>query len=497
MTETFDVLIVGAGLSGIGAAYHLQTSSPGKRYALLEARDAIGGTWDLFRYPGIRSDSDMFTLGYAFRPWEGGKAIADGDSIRAYVNDTADRYGIRERIRFQHRVQAAHWDSDTAYWTVELQVGDESTPRQLHCRFLYLCSGYYDYDEGYTPHFEGRDNFEGEIVHPQFWPKDLDYSGKKVVVVGSGATAVTLVPSMTDEAAKVTMLQRSPSYVMALPAEDHTAEKLSRVMPRPAAFGAARWKHVLLSMAFFQFCRRFPKRAARMLRKGVADQLPAHIDVDTHFRPTYNPWDQRLCFVPNGDLFKALRAGSADIVTDHIDRFTASGIRLQSGRELEADVVVTATGLKMLALGGIQFTVDGATVTLPEHLSYKGMMISDVPNMAVALGYTNASWTLKADLTSMYVCRLLNHMDKQGYDYCLPHNRDPDLAEEPIIDLAAGYVLRALDQFPKQGDRAPWKLYQNYVLDLLTLRFGRLGDDAMTFGKRGTAVRTQVQARAA
>lgn len=497
MTEELDVLIVGAGLSGIGAAYHLQARCPGKTYAIVEARDAIGGTWDLFRYPGIRSDSDMFTLGYAFQPWEGGKAIADGASIRAYVNDTAERYGIRDRIRFQHRVQAAHWDSETARWSVELRVGESSTPRQLRCRFLYLCSGYYDYHEGYTPHFEGRDDFQGEIVHPQFWPEKLDYSGKKVVVIGSGATAVTLVPSMTDKAARVTMLQRSPSYVMALPAEDHTAERLGRFLPRKTAFGATRWKHVLLSMAFFQFCRRFPERAASMLRKAVADQLPAHIDVDTHFRPTYNPWDQRLCFVPNGDLFKAFRAGKADIVTDHVDCFTASGIRLQSGRTLDADVIVTATGLKMLALGGIQFTVDGDPVELPEHLSYKGMMISDVPNMAIALGYTNASWTLKADLTSMYVCRLLNHMDKHGHDYCLPHNSDPELAEEPIIDLAAGYVLRAIDQFPKQGDRAPWKLYQNYVLDLLALRFGRLGDAAMTFGQRGAEAIAQRASQAA
>ena len=497
MSESLDVLIIGAGLSGIGAAYHLQSRCPDKSYAILEARDAIGGTWDLFRYPGIRSDSDMFTLGYAFQPWEGGKAIADGASIRAYVNKTADRYGIRERIRFHHRVESAHWDSQTARWTVDVRVGDASETQRLQCRFLYLCSGYYDYHEGYTPHFEGREDFQGEIVHPQFWPDDLDYTGKKVVVIGSGATAVTLVPSMTDQAARVTMLQRSPSYVMALPAEDHTAEKLARFMPRPAASGVARWKHVLLSMAFFQFCRRFPDRAARMLRKGVAAQLPAHLDVDTHFRPSYNPWDQRLCFVPNGDLFKALRAGKADIVTDHIERFTADGIRLQSGRTLEADVIVTATGLKMLALGGIRFSVDGAAVTLPDHLSYKGMMISDVPNMAVALGYTNASWTLKADLTSMYVCRLLKHMDKYGYDYCLPHNTDPDLEEAPIIDLAAGYVLRAIDQFPKQGDRAPWKLYQNYVLDLLALRFGTLTDSAMTFGAAGSSQATGARSRAA
>ena len=496
-TETLDVLVVGAGLSGIGAGYHLQNRCPGKTYAILEARDAIGGTWDLFRYPGIRSDSDMFTLGYAFRPWEDGKAIADGASIRDYVRDTADRYGISDRIRFHHRVKRASWSSAEARWTVEAEVGEARETRRFSCRFLYLCSGYYDYHEGYTPHFEGRESFTGEIVHPQFWPEDLDYTGKRVVVIGSGATAVTLVPSMTDKAAHVTMLQRSPSYVLSLPDEDHTAEQLGRFLPRRFAFGAARWKHVMLSMAFFQFCRRFPERAKRMLRKQVAAQLPDHIDVDTHFRPSYNPWDQRLCFVPNGDLFKALRAGTASIATDHIERFTPEGIRLQSGETLAADIIVTATGLKMLALGGIDFEVDGEAVTLPEHLSYKGMMISEVPNMAIALGYTNASWTLKADLTSMYVCRLLNHMDARGLDYCLPRNDDPGLDEEPIIDLAAGYVLRAIDQFPTQGSKAPWKLYQNYVLDLLTLRYGSVRDDAMVFGRRGEGVSRVARRQAA
>jgi cation diffusion facilitator CzcD-associated flavoprotein CzcO len=480
--EELDVLIVGAGLSGIGAGYHLQQRCPDKSWAILEARDAIGGTWDLFRYPGIRSDSDMFTLGYAFRPWQDGKTIADGESIRQYVRDTAERYGITQKIRFNHRVLSASWDSESARWTVETESNGET--KQIRCRFFYLCSGYYDYDEGYTPHFEGRDDFAGDIIHPQHWPEDLDYSGKRVVVIGSGATAVTLVPSMAEKAGHVTMLQRSPSYVLSLPDEDHTAETLSRFIPRKAAFGAARWKHVMLSMAFFQFCRRFPERARKMLRKQVAAQLPEHIDVDTHFRPSYNPWDQRLCFVPNGDLFKALRAGTASIATDHIERFVPTGIRLQSGETLEADIIVTATGLKMLAMGGIEFSVDGEAVQLPEQLSYKGMMISELPNMAIALGYTNASWTLKADLTSMYVCRLLQHMDKHGYDYCMPRNQDPTLEEEPIIDLAAGYVLRALDQFPKQGSRAPWKIYQNYVLDLLTLRWGRVRDEAMHFGHR-------------
>ena len=480
--EELDVLIVGAGLSGIGAGYHLQQRCPDKSWAILEARDAIGGTWDLFRYPGIRLDSDMFTLGYAFRPWQDGKTIADGESIRQYVRDTAERYGITQKIRFNHRVLSASWDSESARWTVETESNGET--KQIRCRFFYLCSGYYDYDEGYTPHFEGRDDFAGDIIHPQHWPEDLDYSGKRVVVIGSGATAVTLVPSMAEKAGHVTMLQRSPSYVLSLPDEDHTAETLSRFIPRKAAFGAARWKHVMLSMAFFQFCRRFPERARKMLRKQVAAQLPEHIDVDTHFRPSYNPWDQRLCFVPNGDLFKALRAGTASIATDHIERFVPTGIRLQSGETLEADIIVTATGLKMLAMGGIEFSVDGEAVQLPEQLSYKGMMISELPNMAIALGYTNASWTLKADLTSMYVCRLLQHMDKHGYDYCMPRNQDPTLEEEPIIDLAAGYVLRALDQFPKQGSRAPWKIYQNYVLDLLTLRWGRVRDEAMHFGHR-------------
>ena len=484
MSQHYDVLIIGAGLSGIGAACHLAMECPDKQVGILERRKAIGGTWDLFRYPGIRSDSDMFSFGFKFRPWNELKVLADGPSIRNYVGDTAREYGVEEKIRFGVKTTSAEWSSSQRRWVVIATDEDSGEEQRFTSDFLIGATGYYNYDQGYLPDFPGSERFQGRQIHPQHWPEDLDYSGKRVVVIGSGATAVTLVPSMAEKAGHVTMLQRSPSYVLSLPDEDHTAETLSRFIPRKAAFGAARWKHVMLSMAFFQFCRRFPERARKMLRKQVAAQLPEHIDVDTHFRPSYNPWDQRLCFVPNGDLFKALRAGTASIATDHIERFVPTGIRLQSGETLEADIIVTATGLKMLAMGGIEFSVDGEAVQLPEQLSYKGMMISELPNMAIALGYTNASWTLKADLTSMYVCRLLQHMDKHGYDYCMPRNQDPTLEEEPIIDLAAGYVLRALDQFPKQGSRAPWKIYQNYVLDLLTLRWGRVRDEAMHFGHR-------------
>lgn len=483
--EHRDVLIIGAGLSGIGAAYHLQRHCPDHSYAILEGREAIGGTWDLFRYPGVRSDSDMYTLGYAFRPWKGEESIAKGADIRDYVRDTAREHGIDANIRFRHRVTAANWSSATQRWSVEAEV--DGTPRHFSCRFLYLCSGYYRYDEGFTPEFAGREDFGGDIVHPQHWPENLDYRGKRVVVIGSGATAVTLVPSMAEEAANVTMLQRSPSYVLSLPARDKLANRARKVLPENVAYGVARWKNVLMSMAFFQLCRRAPEFGRKMLRKAVAAQLPEGVDVDTHFRPDYKPWDQRLCFVPNGDLFRAMRKGKASVVTDHIDRFTKDGIRLRSGETLPADVIITATGLNLIALGGIAFSMDGVAIKLSEHFSYKGMMLSGVPNMALALGYTNASWTLKADLTSTYVCRLLKHMDRHGYSHCMPMNTDADLRETPIIDLASGYVLRAIDQFPKQGHRAPWKLYQNYVLDLLNLKYGRVTDGAMHF-VRDTAV---------
>ncbi len=479
--EHVDVLIVGAGLSGVGAGCHLRRNCPDKTFALLEARDSIGGTWDLFRYPGIRSDSDMYTLGYSFRPWEEAEAIADGPSILRYVKQTAEDYGVDERIRMGHRVVGAEWSSGEARWTVAAERTDTGETVHFTCGFLLVCSGYYSYDNPYTPEFSGTERFQGRIVHPQLWSDDVDYAGKRVVVIGSGATAVTLVPALAEKAEHVTMLQRSPSYIVTLPAEDGLANLVRRLLPARLAYALVRWKNVLVTMLVFQLSRRRPRWVKAMVRKGVQRQLPAGYDIDTHFRPKYNPWDQRMCLVPDGDLFAAIASGDASIVTDQIDTFTEKGIRLASGDDLEADLVVTATGLNLLPLGGLRLAVDEREVELPKTMGYKGMMLSGVPNLAVALGYTNASWTLKCDLTCGYVCRLLNYMDEHGYRQCVPENRDPSITEEPFIDFNSGYVLRAIDRFPKQGSRAPWRLYQNYALDILSLKFGALDDEAMTF----------------
>jgi monooxygenase len=481
--EHFDVLIVGAGLSGIGAGCHLQAKCPEKTYAILEARDCIGGTWDLFRYPGIRSDSDMYTLGYSFRPWTEAKAIADGSSILNYVREAASDNGIDEKIRFHHRVLRAEFSTADACWTVETTRGDTQETVRFTCGFLLMCSGYYRYDEGYTPPFEGAERFSGRIVHPQQWTEDIDYADKRVVVIGSGATAVTLVPTLAEDAAHVTMLQRSPSYIVSLPAEDALANTLHRVLPARVAYGIVRWRNVLRTLLSFQLSRRRPAVIKAFVRKGVEKQLPAGYDIDTHFKPRYGPWDQRLCLVPDGDLFAAISAGRASVVTDQIDTFTEKGLKLSSGAELEADLIVTATGLNLLALGGMRIAVDGEEVELSQTMSYKGMMLSGVPNMAMALGYTNASWTLKCDLTCDYVCRLLNHMDEQGYEQCVPHNQNPSIIEEPFIDFSSSYVLRSIDQFPKQGSKAPWRLRQNYPLDIVSLKFGALEDGAMQFSR--------------
>jgi monooxygenase len=488
--EHVDVLIVGAGLSGIGAACHLQANCPDKSVTILEGRASIGGTWDLFRYPGIRSDSDMYTLGYSFRPWEEAKAIADGPSILKYIGDTARDHGIDRRIRFHHRVVGAEWSTADAQWTVEAERTDTGETVRLTCGFLLMCTGYYRYDQGFTPSFEGTERFAGQIVHPQLWPEDLDYRGKRVVVIGSGATAVTLVPAMAKDAAHVTMLQRSPSYIVSLPARDPLADLLRRVLPAKVAYPIVRWKNVLLTSAFFQLSRRAPKFIRSVIRKGVEKRLPADYDVDTHFNPKYKPWDQRVCLVPDGDLFEAISKGDASIVTDRIETFTENGLRLASGAELEADLVVTATGLNLLPLGGMTIAVDGQEIELSETVGYKGMMFSGVPNLAITLGYTNASWTLKCDLTCEYVCRLINHMDEQGFRHCTPRMPDPSLPTQPFIDLKSGYVLRSIDAFPKQGDRAPWRLYQNYARDILMLRRGALEDEGMEFSKAGSPVDT-------
>jgi monooxygenase len=482
-SEHLDVLIVGAGLSGIGAAHHLQEAFPGRSYAIFEAREELGGTWDLFRYPGIRSDSDMHTLGYRFRPWTNSKTIADGPSILEYVRQTAREGGIEERIRFQHRVVRAEWSSEKSRWAVEAERSGSGEAVTVTCNYLWVCSGYYRYDEGFTPEFEGAESFGGRIVHPQHWPEDLDYAGKRVVVIGSGATAVTLVPAMAEDAAHVTMLQRSPTYIASLPAEDPLAGALRRVLPSKAVYATVRWKNVLLQTAFYQLSRRRPQAVKRMVRRGVERALPAGYDIDKHFKPRYNPWDQRMCLVPNGDLFRAIHDGSASVATDTIDTFTEEGIRLDSGEVLEADVVVTATGLNLLFLGGMELVVDGQAVDVPKAMTYKGMMLSGVPNCAFTVGYTNASWTLKADLTSEYVCRLLAYMDAHGYATSVPEITDPTVTEAPLLDFTSGYVLRSLDQFPKQGSKEPWKLRQNYIFDLRSIRRGPIDDGAMQFSR--------------
>jgi monooxygenase len=477
--EQLDVIVVGAGISGIDAAYHLQTTCPRKSFAILEARDAIGGTWDLFRYPGIRSDSDMLTLGFPFRPWPSSKLIADGESIRSYVRETAEVYGIDRKIRFNHRVERASWSSERARWRVQARDTKSGELVDFECGFLFACSGYYDYAAGYTPELPGRERFTGRIVHPQFWTPDIDYAGKRVVVIGSGATAVTLVPELARQAAHVTMLQRSPTYVVSVPAIDPIADWLFKKLPTAPAHSLARWKNVLLGLAFYQFCRRYPEQASRWIRRQVEKQLPGY-DVATHFTPPYKPWDQRLCLVPDADLFASLREGRASIATGHIDTFTETGIRLKSGEHLDADLVVTATGLVMKFMGGVKVEVDGRAVDPPSMLIYKGMMCSDVPNLAFAVGYTNASWTLKCDLTSRYVCRLINYMDEHGHRSCTPR-ADPSIEAIPLIDFSSGYVQRALPHLPKQGSRVPWRLYQNYAIDLWTLQRGRVDDRSIQF----------------
>jgi monooxygenase len=479
--EHVDVLIIGAGISGIGAGYHLNERCPGKRYAILEGRDDLGGTWDLFRYPGIRSDSDMHTLGYRFKPWTDEKAIADGDLILDYVRETAQENGIEQKIRFGHRVVRAEWSTADSRWTVTAERTGSGETATLTCDYLWNCTGYYNYDEGYTPEFPGRERFAGTVVHPQHWPEGLDYAGKRVVVIGSGATAVTLVPAMAKEAEQVTMLQRSPTYVVAMPGEDPIAKVVRRILPLKAAYAVIRWKNVLLQMAVYKLSKSRPSFVKRMIRKGNERLLPAGYDIDKHFKPRYNPWDQRMCLVPNGDLFASLRSGEAEIVTDRIETFTEDGIKLESGAELEADVIITATGLNVLFLGGMEIAVDGEAVDFSKLMAYKGMMLNGIPNFVFTLGYTNASWTLKADLTSEYVCRLLNHMDAHGYKRCVPEVTDPSVVEEPILDFNSGYVLRALDKLPKQGSKEPWKLRQNYLVDTRAIRHSPLDDGAMQF----------------
>ena len=481
-TEHCDVIIIGAGLSGIGAGYRLQTRCPGKRYIILEARAGIGGTWDLFRYPGIRSDSDMATMSYPFRPWKEAEVIASGSSILEYVRETAREFGVDRNIRFRQRVQSARWSSADARWTLDAKK-DSGEIIRYTCDFLYGCTGYYHYDAGYEPGFPGSESFQGQIVHPQKWPEALDYDRKKIVVIGSGATAVTLVPAMSDKAAHVTMLQRSPSYILSLPQHDPLAHLMKHALPLRSALRMVRWKNILINTAIFQIARRAPGYARRRLRDGAAKDLPEGYEVDKHFNPRYPPWDQRLCLVPDSDLFKAISSGRASMVTGEIDTFTERGIRLKSGEQLEADIIVTATGLRMLALGAVQLVIDGTPLVPAREFIYKGTMLSNVPNFAFCIGYTNAAWTLRADLASMYICRVLNHMDRRGYRTCRPTCDTASLEARPLLNLTSGYVMRAAADLPKSATSAPWLIRQNYIRDMLTMKLGRIEDGILRFSK--------------
>lgn len=477
-----DVLIVGAGISGIGAAWHLQDKCPSKTYTILEGRDAIGGTWDLFRYPGIRSDSDMYTLGYSFKPWEGEKAIADGDSIRDYVRSTAKDNNIEEHIQFGIKVLSSAWSSVDAKWTVHALQKETGEELNFTCNYLMMCTGYYNYEAGFTPEFKGKDKFKGQIIHPQHWPEDLDYEGKRVVVIGSGATAVTVVPAIADKAKHVTMLQRSPTYMLSIPQIDPTVSRLRKYFSEKNVYKITRAKNVSLTLAFFNFAQSRPKPARKLLLGHMRKQLADDYDMK-HFTPSYNPWDERLCAVPNGDFFTAIREEKVTVVTDKIDSFTAKGIKLESGVTLEADIIVTATGLDLELMGGMEVRVDDEVIDVPSKMYYKGMAFEDVPNLAMVFGYTNASWTLKADLTSEYVCRLLNHMDKKGTRQCTPVNKDKGVKKESFLNMKSGYIQRVAEKLPKQGDKAPWRLTMNYALDLGLLRYGKVADGVMKFTK--------------
>ena len=482
MTQNhFNVIVVGAGISGIGAGYYLQKKCPNKSFVILEGRDNIGGTWDLFRYPGIRSDSDMNTMGFRFKPWMGVKSIADGPSILSYLHETVKENDLNKKIHFNQWVNEASWSSRDSQWTVQVENKKTQELQDFTCDFLFLCGGYYNYEEGYTPHFAGRENFLGQIIHPQKWPKNLDYKNKKVVVIGSGATAVTIIPTMAEKAAHVTMLQRSPTYFLSAPDEDPVGNFLRKFISSKLTYKLVRWKNIRFQWWFFQKCRKFPKKVKEFLIKQVREALDPSYDIETHFTPKYNPWEQRLCLVPNGDLFNAINAGKASVITDHIDRFTKKGIKLKSGGEVEADLIVTATGLNLEVCNGIKLEVDNNEVDISKTMTYKGMMFSDVPNLVATFGYTNASWTLRADLTSEYVCRLLNFMDKKGYANCCPRIAEHVEPDGDWLDFTSGYVKRSMHKFPKQGSRDPWRNTQNFPKDVLAIRWGNIDNKELKF----------------
>jgi cation diffusion facilitator CzcD-associated flavoprotein CzcO len=494
-TELLDVLIVGAGISGIGAGRYLRTELPGKSFAILEARGEVGGTWDLFRYPGIRSDSDLYTFGYEFKPWRDRDAIASAPKILSYLEETVDENGLQERIRFHHKVVSAAWSSDEARWLVQVERTDTGERLELAARWLFCAGGYYRYDEGYTPHFEGRERFRGQIVHPQHWPEDLDYAGKRVVVIGSGATAVTLVPAMAETAAQVTMLQRTPSYILSLPREDAIASRLKKLLGDERAYPLIRRKNIAQQRLTWLFTQKFPGAARKLIRSLNTKLLPEGFAVDEHFNPPYNPWDQRLCLVPDGDLFRSIRAGRASVVTDRITTFTENGILLESGEELEADIIVTATGLNLQLVGAMELSVDGRPVNFPDTVVYRGLMLSGVPNFCMAIGYTNASWTLKVGLVCEYFCRLLAHLDAHGHDTAWAE-AEPGLPTRPLLDFEAGYVKRSLDQLPKQGPAAPWVMSMSYYDDRRLLRSGEITDEHLHFSGPAERARTAPSAKA-
>lgn len=481
--EHLDVLVVGAGISGIGAGRYLKTEHPAKRFAILEARGASGGTWDLFRYPGIRSDSDLHTFGYEFKPWRDEESIASAPRILNYLRETITENRLQDHIRFHHKVLSASWSSEQARWLVDVERGDTGETVQLSANWLFSAGGYFRYDEGFTPHFEGRERFTGPIVHPQQWPEDLDYRGKRVLVIGSGATAVTLVPAMAETAEHVTMLQRTPTYIMPVPKKDAFANLARKLLGEQRGYALTRRKNIWRQRAVWSFCQNYPKAARKLIRYVNAKQLPAGYPVDEHFNPPYDPWDQRLCAVPDGDLFRSLRSGDASVVTDRISTFTERGVALESGREIEADIIITATGLNVQPFGGIPLTVDGKPVHMPDTLAYKGMMLSGVPNFSFAIGYTNSSWTLKIGLLCEHFCRLLSHMDEHGFDICRPEPADPNMPTRPFLDFDAGYIKRAVDRLPRQGDRMPWLTSMSYHTDVKLLRGDQVIDPELRFAR--------------
>ena len=483
MNKKIDVLVVGAGLSGIGAGYHLQKKCPETSFLILEGRENIGGTWDLFKYPGIRSDSDMYTLGYNFKPWKEQKAIADAPSILKYLNETVEEFNLKSKIRFGKYVKKARWSSDSNQWTVDIEDKKTGKFSQILCSFIFMCSGYYSYKEGYTPHFEGKENFKGDIIHPQKWDPSFDYSNKKIVVIGSGATAVTIVPEMAKTAKHVTMLQRSPTYVVAAPEKDNLANKLRKYLPLKFTYWFIRWRNILRQQYYFRLCKKYPKGVKNVIIREVKKKLGNDFDVKTHFTPKYNPWDQRMCLVPDGDLFEQINQGKASVVTDHIKNFTENGILLKSGKELKADVIITATGLNLEMLSTVEFFIDNKSVDISKTVTYKGMMYSGIPNLASTFGYTNASWTLGADLTSEYVCRVINHMKRNNYDVVCPKPNIGIEADPDYLNLTSGYIKRSINIFPKQGKKAPWRNNQNYLIDIFQMKYGRIDDGEISFEK--------------